>query len=371
MKKILLLLVIVSQVLVLTGCWGAKTIIEQTLVTGLGIDFKDNKYVVTIQALNFSNIAKQEGGTLQEAPPQLIGQASGESIQAALDEIDKKTPMPLYYGHVGCIILSKSIIEKEMKSVNTFVNGAPLLRYTNWIYGTEKDVKEILTSQSFFNLPFLDTVVFNPDDKTRGSLILLSLKYHQLISRYYQPVGTILIPSLDIEDKYFEEKEKSKVAYINGAYAISQQKYIDQLNLNDLNALNWFKQENYETGLLLEKEKVNLDVRSSKASIKVIRGGKKPKYKIIVKTNLEVAQNESGASEKFIKSSFSKKVKEDILKTVKKSEELQADLLNLSERPYRYFPKEWDTKSLNKITMDSIEDIEVKVHILGSKAYKR
>ncbi|MFD4706365.1 Ger(x)C family spore germination protein [Gottfriedia sp. NPDC058432] len=371
MKKLLVFMLIVFHLFILTGCWGDRTIIDQTLVTSFGIDFKDDQYIVTIQALNFSNIAKQETGALQIPAPPLIGQATGKSIQEALTKIDIKSPVPLYYGHVNSVILSKSVIEKKMKEVNSFISGRPLLRYTVWIYGTERDIKDILRSQSFFNLPFLYTVVTNPAEKSRGSFIVLSMQFHQFISRYTQPVGTLLIPILDMEEKYFTEKEVDKVAYIKGAYILSQQKFKGQVTLKDLKSLNYLHQKNYSLPLMLEKDDVNLEVRSSNSSVKVLKGGKKPKYIINVRTNVAVVQNENGLSRKKIASDIGKKMKSEILKTIKKGEELHVDLLNITEKPYRFNRKEWDIKTLNALDVNSIKDIKVKVHIIGSKTYKR
>lgn len=371
MKKFLIIILVIFQLLILTGCWGERRIIEQTLVTSFGIDFKDNQYVVTIQALNFSNIAKQESGALQVPAPPLIGQATGKSIQSALTKLESHSPIPLYYGHVNSVILSKSVIKKKLKEVNSFISGRPQLRYTMWIYGTNQNIKDILLSQSFFNLPFLYTVVTNPDEKSRGGLIFLSMKFHQYISRYTEPVGTLLIPSLGIEDKKFEEKELDKVAYINGAYAISQKKFKGHVNLKELKALDYMDQENYNLPLSLEKDKLNLVVRSSNSSVKVVKGGKKPKYMIKVKTNVVIVQNENLYSKKKIASKISSTMKNEILKTMKKGEELHADLLNISEKPYRFNRKEWDVKTLNDVDINSIKDIKVKVHIIGSKSYKR
>ncbi|ODG92865.1 hypothetical protein BED47_16925 [Gottfriedia luciferensis] len=371
MKKLLIFLLMFSQLFILTGCWGDRTIIDQTLITGFGIDFKDNQYIVTVQALNFSNIAKQEGGAQQVPAPPLIGQAKGKTIQSAFNKIEERSPIPLYYGHVSSIVLSKSVIEDKMKEVSSFISGRPLLRYTVWIYGTERNIKDIYLSHSFFYLPFLYTTVYDPDERSRGSLILLSLKFHQFISRYSQPVGTVLIPLLDIDDQSFKEQKEDKVAYLNGAFAIAQKKYKGQVTIKDLNSLNFMKQENYSTPLLLEKDKVNLEVRSSKGSVKVIKGGKKPKYIINIKTEVTVAQNENHLNNKEISSKAGKKIKKEILKTIKIGEELHADLLNISEKPYRFDRHDWTIKAMNEVKVDSIKDIKVHVRILGSKAYKR
>ncbi|WP_167555421.1 Ger(x)C family spore germination protein [Gottfriedia acidiceleris] len=371
MKKTLIILIVFFQLFILTGCWGERTIIDQTLVTSIGVDYKDNKYIVSIQALNFSNIAKQESGALQVPTSPLIGHAEGKTIQEAFTKLDKNSPIPLYYGHVGSIILSKSVIENKLEDISSFISGRPLLRYTIWIYGTDREIEDILLSQTFFNLPFLYTVVNNPIEKSRGSLILLAIKFHQFISMYSQPVGTILIPSLDIDETKFKEQKENKVAYINGAYVLSQQKYKGKVTLNDVLSLNYLNQKNYSMPLILEKEKINLEIRSSKGSVKVIRGYKKPKYSINIETEIAVLENENNLSRKIIIDKVRKKMKKELVKTIKKSEELHADLLNISEKPYRFNRQEWKIKSLNAFDAESIKDIKINVRILGSKAYKR
>ncbi|GAE28529.1 spore germination protein xc. bacillus [Halalkalibacter wakoensis JCM 9140] len=101
MKKILLIIMISSQIFFLTGCWGAKEIQSQTYITALGLDYAEGEFIAYIQALNFANIAKQEGASsLQQASPILIGEAKGKTIQAALSKLEQKSALPLYYGHV-------------------------------------------------------------------------------------------------------------------------------------------------------------------------------------------------------------------------------------------------------------------------------
>jgi hypothetical protein len=197
------------------------------------------------------------------------------------------------------------------------------------------------------------------------------MQFHNFISRYNQPVGTVLIPSLDIEDKNFNEQKEDKIAYIDGAYVISQQKYKGQVKLKDIKSLDYLQQKNYSLPLILEQDRLNIEIRSSNGSVKVIKGGKKPKYIINIKTNVAIVQNENNLSRKKIASKIRNKMKKEIIKTMKKGEELHADLLNISEKPYRFNRKEWDLRALNDVDTNSIKDIKVNVHIIGSKAYKR
>lgn len=152
---------------------------------------------------------------------------------------------------------------------------------------------------------------------------------------------------------------------------ISQQKYRGKVSYKEIKSINWLHQKNYTIPLVLEKDNINLDIRSSKESIKVITGEKKPKYTINVKTEFAVIQNENNVSTKSMQTKISKKIKKEIVRTIKKGAELQADPLNISEKAYRYHSKEWDTKTINNFNLDSINDIKVNVNIIGSKSYKR
>lgn len=51
--------VLISQ----TGCWDMKTIQDTNYMTAIGFDFKDGKYIVYGQMLDFASVAKQEGGS--------------------------------------------------------------------------------------------------------------------------------------------------------------------------------------------------------------------------------------------------------------------------------------------------------------------
>jgi spore germination protein KC len=121
MKKLCSSIIMICFLIMLTGCWGAKEIQSQTYITGLGLDFSEGHFIVYTQALNFSNIAKLEGGSaLQQPSPIFIGEAKGKTIHAAISKLEQNAALPLYYGHVSTLLLRKSIIKEKMKSVIEF-----------------------------------------------------------------------------------------------------------------------------------------------------------------------------------------------------------------------------------------------------------
>lgn len=372
MKKLLSSILVICFLFIMTGCWGAKEIQNQTYVTGLGLDFSEGQFIVYIQALNFSNIAKLEGGSsLQQAAPIFIGEAKGKTIQSALSILEQNAALPLYYGHVSALLLSKNIIKKKMNSVIEFMGQNPFLRYNCWIFGAEQDIKEILLGESFFNFPSLYTILHDPVPLSEKNFTMPILKYHNFISKYYQPVGTNIIPSIKMNKEYFQEDDKSKnIASITGGFVISGQHYKGAVNKQDLIGLKWFSKNASVIPLSLHEEKVSVLIEKPHTTVRVLKG-KKPAYHLIVKANAVLLHNEGNNNIAKIEEELEKEIKNEILKTFDISKQLQADLLNISEKPYRYHHKSWDIDEINSFDKNTIKHIKVKIHIEYPVSYKR
>jgi spore germination protein KC len=370
MKRTLLIIMVSIQIFFLTGCWDAKEIQNQTYVTAIGIDYAEGEFTVYTQALNFANIAKQEGASsLQEAPPIFVGKSEGKNIQSALSKLEQKGALPLYYGHVQTLLLSENVIKDQMKSVIEFIGKNSYLRYNCWIFGTGHDIKGVFTSNSFFNYPSLYTIIHDPDALTKNNFIIPIEKYNKFISTYYQPVGSQIIPSLEVNKTNFSEDTEKNIAVISGGFVTSQQEYKGWAKNKDLAGLKWLSKEVTNFPLSLFEEKVSVIIQKPKSTIKVVNGNK-PAYHLMVKANAVLAQNEADISIDKIKKELEKYIKNELLNTMKKGEEINADLLNISEKAYRYHLKVWDVSTINSIDAKKIEDIKVKIHIEQNINYK-
>jgi spore germination protein KC len=372
MRKFLLWISITCQLLILPGCWGFKEIQSQTFVTGIGVDYSKGEFILYIQALNFANVARQEGSSsLQQPVPIFIGKAKGKSIQAAFSKLEQRAALPLYYGHVETILLSEKVIEKKMKSIIEYLGQNHYVRYNCWLFGTKHDIKEIFLSESFFNFSSLYTIFHNPEQLKERNFIIPIKKYNNFISKYYQPVGSYTIPAINLEKENFSEGKKiKKIAAVSGGFIISQQKYKAWVNKQDLIGLKWLTKKVTTIPLSLYDEKVSVVIREPHSSINVITG-KKPTYDISVKANAILIQNEEDLSLNKIEKELEKEIKSQVLKTLAKGEKVKADILNISEKSYRYHHKKWDINTINSIDKNSIRNFNVKVKIQENINYKR
>ncbi len=372
MRKLLLLIIITCQLLILTGCWGFKEIQSQTFVTSIGLDYSKGEFTLYLQALNFANVARQEGSaSLVQPIPIFIAEAKGKSIQAAFSKLEQLASLPLYYGHVETILLSERVIEEKLKSIIEYLGQNHFVRYNCWLFGTKHDIKEVFLSQSFFNFSSLYTIIHNPEQLTERNFIIPVQKYNNFISRYYQPVGSYTIPAIKVEKETFSEgKKRKKIASIAGGFIISQQKYKGLVNKQDLIGLKWLTKEATTIPLSLSQEKVSVVIRDPHSSIKVING-KNPTYDLTVKVTAILIHNEEDMSLTKIEKELEKEIKNEVLKTIDKGEKIQADLLNISEKTYRYHHRKWDINTINSIDKNSIRNLIVKVKIQENINYKR
>ncbi|MED3562144.1 Ger(x)C family spore germination protein [Bacillus xiapuensis] len=366
MRKIIFFIIISS--LLLTGCVGKKEPEGVLFITALGIDYKDGQFILYIQGLNFGNIAKQEGQVVEDLPP-LIGYAKGKSIQIAFSKLEQITALPLHSGHIQTIFLSKNVIERKMPDFIELVGQTRLIRYNILVFGTEENMQNLMNTQSFFNFPQLFSVTYRPSDLIKNNYFLPILIYNQFISKYYRPVGTILIPSLKINKGNFSEGKKKSVAVINGEYMISQQQYKGWLDKQDLRGLKWFGKAKQDTVLMEGKDSEVVRIRNPKTKVVVIKG-KTPSYKIFVKGNAILIDNVKNKKLRTIEKDLNKKIKNDILTTIKKGAENKTDVLNLSEKPYRLHLNTWDINTINDFNEQSIKDVKVNIQIKISAKHK-
>lgn len=107
------ILIICFILLFQTGCWDEKEIGEVDYITTLGIDYKDENYIIYVQMLDFSNVAKQEVSKVSQPAPLYIGKSSGKNINDAVYNLYLTTQQQVNWSHVGAIIYSESVLKKE------------------------------------------------------------------------------------------------------------------------------------------------------------------------------------------------------------------------------------------------------------------
>lgn len=96
--------------IITTGCWNYKELNDYALVTGMAIDYKNNKYEVSLLIANGN---KQEENKAQIT----VSSAKGKTIYEALKNISLSTPKEIYISHLSVIVISEDIARKGLDSI--------------------------------------------------------------------------------------------------------------------------------------------------------------------------------------------------------------------------------------------------------------
>lgn len=368
MRKLMIFMILITLSLLVTGCFGAKRLEGEVYITALGFDYKNGKFEMFSQGLNFGNIAKQEGGGIEDLPI-LVGEAKDESLLSAYGELEKTTAMPLSLGHVQAIILSERIIKEKMEDVINILGESSNIRYNLFVFGTKENIKDLFQTHSFFNYSQLYSIIHGPEPLIQQNYSLPILRYHEFTSRYYRPIGTIMIPTLSINKSHFSERKQKQIAMINGEFIMSQQQYKGWLNKDDLSGIRWFSKGIQGFSVRVGTKKVSVKIQNPKTKITVLKGNQ-PSYKISIKGHAALFQNSDHQTNRELQTVLRKKIKKDILTTLEKASKLHTDVLNISEKSYKYHLDDWNIGAIRSFNQDAVKDIKVDIKIIESGKYK-
>ena len=130
MKKILPLFII----FLITGCWNYQELNEYAIVTGMAIDFKDDKYEVSFLIANGNKSAEGE----QTKTSLLSGE--GITIYNAIKDISLASPKELYISHLSVVIVSEEVAREGITNILDYLLREPQ-SHQNFYLLVSKDTK--------------------------------------------------------------------------------------------------------------------------------------------------------------------------------------------------------------------------------------
>ena len=100
MKKILIIYVLLFY---LTGCWNYRELNDYAIVTGMAIDYTDNKYEVSLLFSSSKKADKSQDSIIT------LYSDTGDSIYEAIKKISLSIPKEIYISHLSTVIISDTL----------------------------------------------------------------------------------------------------------------------------------------------------------------------------------------------------------------------------------------------------------------------
>ncbi|WP_026906723.1 Ger(x)C family spore germination protein [Paucisalibacillus globulus] len=351
----------------LSGCWDEKEIGEVNYATAIGVDYIDDNYVLYVQMLDFTNVAKQETQKVSEDAPLFVGNSSGATLNEAVNNLYKTSQLPFNWGHVGTIVFSETVLEKGIEKIQQAIKRNGEFRYTPWIYGTKKPVEELFSVNGFFHLPPVYTILYKPEDTYKVYSYIKPLRMHNLISIYKSPGGTAVLPSISIDTSSWQrlgsDEKPKETLRINGSFQISEGKYQDWMSYEELTGLRWIQTKTKITPVkIIDDEKIigAVEITDPTSEIKAVGKDENATFQIHIKAKGKLADlQDDTLNQDQIENLVKKQIKEEIIKTYQKGLEKEIDIYNLKNilfrngmKPEKLKEIQLSDESLSKITVD-------------------
>lgn len=380
MKRILP--VLLTLALLLTGCWDVKEVQSANFITALGIDYVKEKYVIYAQMLGFAEISKQESPSKDDEPNIWIGRAEGQTMAEALNNLYPASQQLTLWTHVKSIVFSKSLLEHALPDTLAGLLRSRDLRYTPWVFGTDKDMDKLFSSFSLMNHSILNSELMDPMEVYRQYSAIKPMRLIKLINGVNEPAVSALLPSIVYTETVWKNKTKPiSLAELNGVYVITKGKsagFIDSKQMNGIRFTS-FNRKMYKYPLSLtmpDGTKAVLNIIDAKSNSRFDITSSRPLIRMKVKARANVVETapNSETTAEIIKKLALKKIEHEIRNTFLEAQRKGLDVYGLEETLYRKHHAGWKqlkaASATPVITRLNLDRVEIDLKVVHSTSYK-
>lgn len=364
MKNIKLFLLsgyLLSITIFLSGCWNYREIESLAIVSGIAVDKKDDKYIVSTEIIDI------KGGKNSTINTRLLSM-EGDTIFDAVRNTIKIEGKKLYFSQAEILVISKEIAEESIIPIIDWVSRDNEPRYTlHFLISKEKPAKEILMQQP----NTMDVLSFELNEMIRSEKSLsktVNIEEWQLMNDLSCRGISAVLPTIDVTTV-----NNVPTTEITGTGVFKGERLVGFLDGEETKTF-LFISDKIKGGLLVNKEyeedsptNISLEILKNKTKVK-------PRYvngKIIIEiaTNTDVAIGENGGKADYIdepgrtilKKDFEAKLENDIKNLViKVQEQYDSDIFGFGRSIKINMPGLW--KQLEPQWDEMFRNVEVEVH---------
>ncbi|MCQ6560665.1 Ger(x)C family spore germination protein [Paenibacillus mendelii] len=379
LRRALSMIVSIALLISLCGCWSAKEIQIQSYVKAVGIDYLDNEFIVYLQMLDFTGIAKSSGvsGPTSQAPV-WIGKGRGRTLDMAFNDMYKSAQLQVSWGHVTAIVLTDNVLAAKHDQIADMINRYPEIRYNAWLYGTKSSMEELLRATPLFNLSPLVSILHSPESNFKQYSTYNPVLFFQYILDYNEPAVSAYLPSLSLTKKQWKHDETPHdMLMIDGAFFETGRQMKGFLNRNQLAGYHWLLASMDRAPLTIEKEGTlygGISVKLSNSHIKPVFHGSDVRFHVKATYYGGMYEYMEKITPDEMNRAAEDAIRKQIMDTYKEGLRIGVDVFGLEEKLYRKYPQTWKKLTGNGehllLKPDSIEQLDVKVSVPYYGKYK-
>lgn len=357
--------------LLLSGCWGIRDIDHIVYVHAIGVDYKDNKFIVYVQFINFTGLAKTNAGGGQQQVSTAVGKATGETFNIVTDTLYPSVQQMVSWGHVkGIVFTERALKHAPLQDVFDVLDRYSEIRHTLWTYATKEPLDDLFSTVPLLQGAVYYSLLANPEDIYRQSSFIRPIRLNRFLADANEPGSTVRLPYLSISKVHWQEDNKQKnMLSVSGLCFVHDYRLEECVNRSKLKGIRWVEQDIARTPIYVQKEKRTIASivvlgPKSKISYKMEKG--EPRFTIEVQAKGSVIELRERMPEKELLQLAKKTIEKEIRSLYQLGQQQGIDMLNLSEAMYRQNPKDWKKVAVHgeiPLTDETLKAVKVKLSL--------
>lgn len=373
LKKIICIILSLSLLFPLTGCWNYRGLNEITIVAGLAIDKVGEEYEITFEVMDMQKPTKTEG------PSSKLIFSKGASLLDVIRNAKRQLANKLYFGNMQIVIISEKVAREDGISsiLDFFLRDAEMRETMQLIVSQDETASDLLiTQQEPSGAASYDIVKIILDDASVTGATFNTELYHAY-NELNSPGISVVLPAFYMAE---EPDSENKHAEANGCAVFRGDKLVGFLTPEETKYLLMIK-DHLSGGVLtlylpdLTPHNISLEITGVEPSVsyEVNNGDVSMNLVLLLHTYLGEYPHKTGSSSSNVIDSVTRAaeelVKEQLSSTVKHLQtSYQADVLGFGNHIYRTNLPLWRSISgdWDEIYQTLPVTVTAEVHILNT-----
>lgn len=350
----ILLILIFPVVFFAFGIKKQNELHEKLTIQGIGVDFDENKYKITVQAYDYKNPKDKNEPRIR------ILECMGETISEALESLKNSTGLYPFYSQNKIIIFGSNLAKNGLKNSIDFFTRYYENRPSVKLRIADKNASDIFKSK-----------VDDKEIKAYEIRDLVDENTDTNILKFEENIRSLISDSMLM----MIEKDDNGIV-CNKAIILKNDKIIDNLDIRETLGAKILR-NNPKIGIYtfsFEDQKISCNLESSKSKVKINIKDDVPEFDFEIKIDSNLFESEKGNDQvsyiNKIKTHLDKNLKELCEKVISKTVRQGCDIFNLGKMLRNKFPKyfksvgqQWKSEILPKINYNV--NLESKVTMIG------
>lgn len=370
--------VLIVLLTITTGCWNVQEVQDINYATAMGVDYNDGNYIMYVQLLDFSSVAKLEGQQKLAEAPVWVGKGTGKSFTEAANQLYETSQKRLLWGHISTIVFSERILKQnKYQDLLELLDRYREIRYLVWVFSTKESIEDIFNTTPFFRESPKASILHSPEEQYRQRSIIPPVRLYQFIMSLKERSRMSYMPSLRIEEEQWKESKKAHpLLEYEGIRVFQNNRYQGHMDLNDLEGLPWMHQKTVRAPLFLFRGKSLVAVLvMEKPDVKIKHSVQNGRVYFDVTVSVKAGINElhQEMTERELIDLAEQKIEEQIRHTYRQGFDRKVDVYNLGDSLFRRNPSAWHRLAEQDqfvLREDSLRNVRIIVHLTNTGRYK-